>query len=52
MNTTQLVRARRMFNSDWVAPQINRANRLAWVRSVRQLGDKWLLATPISKEMK
>lgn len=50
MNTTQLTRARRLFCSDWVPPHINRANRRAWVRSLRQLGDKWLLATPVSKE--
>lgn len=30
-------------------PQIDRHNRKAWVRSVLMLGDKWLLAKPVSR---
>jgi hypothetical protein len=44
MNTRMLTHVRRCFNSTWVSADINRANRRKWVRSVRQLGDKWLLA--------
>ncbi len=43
MNTTQLTRVRRCFNSDLVSPQINRANRLKWVRCIRRLGPNWVL---------
>jgi len=52
VNTSMLRRARRCFNSDLVPAHINRANRLQWVRAVRQLGSKWLLATPVTKESK
>jgi len=52
MNTTLLRRVRRHFNSDLVSEQLNRRNRLAWVRSVRRLGHRWLLAQPINKESK
>lgn len=54
MNTTnikQLVRhARELWNVDYVAPEINRANRRKWVRSVNRLGDKWLLAQHVQKK--
>ena len=46
MNTRLLRRVRRHFSSDLVPMHVNRANRRAWVRSVRLLGDKWLLHTP------
>ena len=49
MNTTMLTRARRHFNSSFVPESTNRANRLKWVRSIRLLGDRWLLAQPVSK---
>lgn len=44
MNTRMLIRVRRLFNSEYVPRSVNRANQLKWVRSIRQLGDKWLLA--------
>lgn len=44
MNTKALKIVRRLFCSDLVSDQVNRANRRKWVRSVRALGDKWLLA--------
>lgn len=43
MNTKLLCRVRQIFNSDYVPQQINRANQRKWVRSVRMLGDKWLI---------
>lgn len=43
MNTTMLSRARKHFNSEYVAIEINRANRRKWVRSLRYLGSNWLL---------
>ncbi|TFI06723.1 hypothetical protein E4P35_14330 [Thiopseudomonas sp. 4R-3cl] len=49
MNTTQLQRVRRAHPAlPGVPVSTTRHNRRAWVRSVRMLGDKWLLATPIN----
>jgi len=48
MNTKLLTRVRQHFNSG--IPRIDRHNRRAWVRSVRFLGDKWLLAKPVEKK--
>ena len=31
-------------------PRLDRHNRKAWVRSVLQLGDKWLLAVPVQRK--
>ena len=50
MKTHMLTKARRLFNVDYVPPHINRANQLKWVRSVRLLGDKWLLANHIQRK--
>ncbi len=52
MNVTQLRRVRRLFNNPDVAVSTNRHNQAAWVRSVRFLGDKWLLAVPVQKVQK
>lgn len=49
MNTTLLKRVRRHFDSPYVPDSVNRANRLKWVRAVRLLGDKWLLAAPVGR---
>lgn len=47
MNTTRLAQARRLFDSPFTSREVNRANQLKWVRSIRLLGGKWLLATPL-----
>lgn len=47
MNITLLTRVRKHFSCG--TPRIDRHNRLAWVRSVRLLGDKWLLAKPVTR---
>ena len=52
MKTHMLKRARTLFNVDYMPPEINRANQRKWVRSVRLLGDKWLLATHIQRKEK
>lgn len=44
MKTRVLRRVREMFNTEYVPNHINRANQRKWVRSVRTLGDRWLLA--------
>lgn len=50
MNTKMLKVARRLWNVDGVPDQINRANARKWARSVRQLGDRWLLAQPVTRK--
>ena len=47
MNTTMLKRVRRHFVHNMAPRHIQRHNMLAWVRSVRHLGDKWLIAKPM-----
>lgn len=47
MNVTLLSRVRRHFNCG--NARIDRHNRLAWVRSIRMLGDKWVLAKPVTR---
>ena len=49
MNTTVLTRVRQHFNSPFVPDSVNRANRLKWVRSIRMLGDRWLLAKYVTR---
>lgn len=49
MNTKMLKLARRLWNVDYLPKDINRANARKWVRSVRILGDKWLLAKKVGR---
>jgi len=49
MNTQALSMARRLFQIDGVPTSTQRHNIRSWVRSVRYLGDKWLIANPIQK---
>ena len=49
MNTTILRKVRQMFNSDWIPDAHNRSYQRQWVKQVRHLGDKWLLAKPIRR---
>ena len=49
MKTEMLKRARAHFSSPWVPAHVNRANQLKWIRSVRFLGDRWLLAQPVQR---
>lgn len=50
MNTRMLVKARELFSVDYIPQQINRANQRKWIRSIRLLGDKWLLAKQIERK--
>lgn len=43
----QLRRAKALFNHPDIPASTVRHNVKAWVRSVRFLGDRWLLANPI-----
>ena len=50
MNTSRLRQVRRAFPHQPNVPASTvRHNRRAWVRAVRGLGDKWLLAEPVAK---
>lgn len=49
MNVTVLRRVRKVFNSPYAPASVNRHNQRQWVRSVRQLGSKWLLAKPVER---
>jgi hypothetical protein len=43
MNITMLKKVRELYNVDYIPYHENRANQRKWIRSVRMLGDKWLL---------
>jgi len=49
MNTKMLKTARRLWMNDLTPRHIARRNVLHWVRSIRMLGDKWLLAQPVRR---
>ena len=51
MKTDMLRLARRLYNVDYVPREINRANQRKWVRSVRLLGSRWLLAEYVSRKL-
>ncbi len=48
MNTAMLTRARRLFDRPGIPRHVVRHNCRQWARSVRLLGDKWLIAKPIN----
>ncbi len=48
----QLARkAVRLYSCDLVPKQTNRHNQIQWLRAIEMLGDKWLLAKSIPKEV-
>jgi hypothetical protein len=49
MKTNMLKRARRLFRVTSVPIHTQRHNMRAWVRSVRFLGDKWLMVRMVEK---
>lgn len=49
MNTKALRHVRKMFAHDAAPAAIQRHNMRAWVRSVRLLGDRWLLAKSVRR---
>lgn len=52
MKTFALKRVREMFAVDYVPLRTQRHNQREWVRAVRQLGDRWLLAKQYVPEKK
>jgi hypothetical protein len=49
MNIRYLTQVRRIFSTYDAPPEVIRSYQKQWVRSVRQLGDKWLVAKPIER---
>jgi len=49
MNTAQLTRVRSLFCVAGVPTHIQRHNCRQWVKSIRNLGDKWLLAKKVER---
>jgi hypothetical protein len=50
MNVQALSMARRLFVVTGVPTKTQRHNIRSWVRSVRHLGDKWLIAKPVVRK--
>ena len=44
-------KAVRLFNSEYVSYEVNRANRVAWLLAVQKLGERWVLANPVKRGM-
>lgn len=42
-------RAVRLFNSEYVSKAVNKRNRIAWLKAVQMLGDRWVLKQPVPK---
>ena len=50
MNTTLLKLARKHFDRPEIPRHIVRHNCRQWAKSLRHLGDKWLLANKVEKQ--
>lgn len=50
MNVKVLRKVRTMWNVEYATREQNRYNQLMWVKSVRMLGDKWLLASSVERK--
>lgn len=50
MNTKLLKHTRELFKFYDVPEHVRRSYRLKWVRSIRHLGDKWLLANHVTRK--
>ena len=50
--TTALIRkATRLFNSEYVSREVNKANRRRWLNARAVLGDGWLCAKPVARKV-
>jgi hypothetical protein len=49
MNTRYLKEVRRIFSHYDAPPEVIRSYQRQWVRSVRRLGNKWLIAKQIER---
>jgi hypothetical protein len=49
MDTTYLTKVRRIFATYDAPPETIRSYQRQWVRSIRTLGNKWLVARPVPR---
>jgi len=49
MDIKMLIKAKQLFNTDAAPAYINRHNQRQWARSIKLLGSKWILASPVKK---
>ena len=49
MNTRFLTHVRKIFSTYDAPPEVIRAYQKQWVKSVRHLGDKWLVAKQVQR---
>lgn len=49
MNTRMLRRARELFSTPYIPKEHNRSYQRQWIRQIRNLGDRWLLARPVER---
>ena len=49
MNIRFLTQVRKMFKTYDASPEVIRTYQRQWVKSVRKLGDKWLVAKPVGR---
>jgi len=49
MKTNALRHVRQLFNNPHIPANHNRSYQRQWVRQIRLLGDRWLLAKPIER---
>ena len=47
MDITRLKQARQLFANSWTGAATQRYNMRQWVKSLRRLGNRWLLHTPM-----
>lgn len=48
MNTKMLTMSRRLWATG--NQRLDRRNQLAWIRAIRRLGSRWLLATHVERK--
>lgn len=48
MKTKMLIKARKLWNTG--DTRLDRRNQREWVRAIRRLGDKWLLAQHVERK--
>ncbi len=49
MNTQALTKVRQLFYVNGVPAHVQRHNCRQWIKSIRYLGDKWLLAKKVER---
>jgi hypothetical protein len=50
MKVNMLIKTRCLWNVDYMPRKVNRANQLNWIRAIRKLGAKSLLAVKMERK--